>query len=263
PLVAFLRRRRDDVVASPGPAGPMTRDALAQRLGARGDRLLPAVRYATRRQPDAAIDIGQSKVGGAPDLPQGTSWPLWTTPGGERLPLQFFAQLDLAEAAAAAPGPLGLPETGLLSFFADFDPEGKPRSDAVTATIRYSPADSLFVRCALRLMPLQTAHLAAIGAWSWPVPPDGDGLDPLALEYDLDLSAQVPERYELTGHHQLFGHNRFGASSDDAVPVLQLDCDGAREFCWEHAGAGGALVWSLPRTDIAAREWAAGRFSLA
>lgn len=265
--MALFRRRRDDgVVAS--PPGPVTRADIAQRLtaaapgsgGTAADRLVPAVRYATRPEPDAAIDVAQTKFGGAPDLPQGTPWPMWTTPEGERRALQFFAQIDLAGATAAAPGPLPFPADGQLSFFADFDPAGGPTSEHVAAAVLFSPRHSVFVRCALRMVPLPTAELAPVGIWSWPVPADAGELEGVEKGYEMDLAAQVGERHPLSGRHQLGGHLRSPRPLPAGeIAVLQLGTDDAVEMPW-HAGL---FVWSVKEAEAAVGEWTAARFSLA
>lgn len=56
---------------------------------------------------------GFSKLGGEPELPANAEWPT-----GEKGPLPFIAQLDLAEIRAAA-GPEWLPDAGALYVFND------------------------------------------------------------------------------------------------------------------------------------------------
>jgi hypothetical protein len=248
----------------------MARDEVARRLLSAAptvgpqlvEGLLPAVRYATRREPDAAIDIAQSKIGGAPDLPRGVVWPNWITPEGERRALQFFAQIDLGEAAAASPASLGLPEAGQLSFFADFEPGGEPTSHPGAANILYSPPDSQFFRCALRMAPLPTAHLIALSAWSWAVPPQDVDLAEFEQSYEASLHALAPERYGVTGRHQLGGHVRSNPDrAGDGFVVLQLDSDATLEIAWGRA-ATDSLLWTLQRGDVAGGQWAAGRFGV-
>lgn len=80
----------------------------------------PAVRLRSRAlkkagwlaagQPKAPA-LGDSRLGGWPDLPAGTPWPIW-----QDRPMAFLAQINLAAAHAAQPG-LKLPAQGLLSFF--------------------------------------------------------------------------------------------------------------------------------------------------
>jgi uncharacterized protein YwqG len=55
----------------------------------------------------------QSKVGGMPYLPKGTSWPV--SPDGQ--PLYFLAQINFSEAPALAP----FPEKGILQFYINDD----------------------------------------------------------------------------------------------------------------------------------------------
>ncbi|MGH9226983.1 MAG: DUF1963 domain-containing protein [Acidimicrobiales bacterium] len=266
--VPLFRRRRDDVVVEPEPVvpvGPAPRGEVAQRLQSvapdsgrqLADGLLPAIRFAIRREPDVAIDIARSKLGGAPDLPRGTFWPSWTRPDGEKQLLQFFAQVDLAEAAAAAPSELGLPADGLLSFFADFDPENGsvPRPEAV---VFYSPANSQFARCSLRMVPVATAQLHPLGTWSWPASSDGAGLKAFEQEHESGLHTQAPEHYHVTARHQLGGH----ISGADGFVLLQFDSDPTMEVAWGQAGGAGRLVWTMPAADMASRNWSTGRFSL-
>jgi hypothetical protein len=82
--------------------------------------LRPAIRITAAVTDDAAIPIGASKFGGAPDAPPGFSWPFY-----EDEPLAFIAQFNLAE-IAAGDVENALPHEGLLAFY--FGPEsfGEP-----------------------------------------------------------------------------------------------------------------------------------------
>ena len=83
----------------------------------------PAIRLElARAEEEDAIPVGNSKVGGAPDLPPDVAWPVWQ--GG---PLPFLAQIRLEEVAALnLEG--DLPHRGLLSFFyTPNDPDGELR----------------------------------------------------------------------------------------------------------------------------------------
>ncbi|MGQ0662682.1 MAG: DUF1963 domain-containing protein [Pseudomonadota bacterium] len=55
-----------------------------------------------------------SRFGGRPDLPAGVAWPMY----GD-VPLTFLAQFDLAD-LRSMPNAASLPQTGLLSFFAEY-----------------------------------------------------------------------------------------------------------------------------------------------
>lgn len=71
----------------------------------------PALRLHCERVPLDTLALGASRLGGAPDLPPGVSWPQ----NGE-WPLEMIAQINLAEAAACFRLP-DLPNTGWLVFF--------------------------------------------------------------------------------------------------------------------------------------------------
>lgn len=58
-----------------------------------------------------SLNLGSSRFGGWPDLPDGSAWPLW-----QGRPMSFLAQIDLAEAHRCQPE-LALPTAGLLLVF--------------------------------------------------------------------------------------------------------------------------------------------------
>ena len=63
--------------------------------------------------------LGASKLGGTPDLPEGTDWPKF-----EGHSMVFFGQLNLSDIASLHQDEL-LPKTGILYFFSYFmEPEG-------------------------------------------------------------------------------------------------------------------------------------------
>jgi uncharacterized protein YwqG len=285
--VPLFRRRSGRAEPEPEPARRATREEIAQRLLAASpsggaylaENLLPAVRFATRRVPEAAIDLGGSKFGCSPDLPSGTAWPCWTTPEGERLPLQFFAQVDLAAAAAAAPAPLGLPTQGQLSFFADFDMNGNgvAGSQPDGSVVLYSPSDVPYARCSPRIPPLPSGELRPIGVWTWPSsvpgqselqPSEQAALDQLARELELEVRREVPELWHGTARHQLGGHvprtipalaGPSGNGADGGWRVLlHLDSDPSLDITW---GDGGSVAWAAREKDVAGAVWDAGTFT--
>jgi uncharacterized protein YwqG len=73
----------------------------------------PAVSLTIHQADEAAIPVGNSKLGGLPDLPPGVAWP-----HREDKPLEFLAQINLADVADFDREKL-LPSSGLLSFFLD------------------------------------------------------------------------------------------------------------------------------------------------
>ncbi|TCC59390.1 DUF1963 domain-containing protein [Kribbella pittospori] len=95
---------------------PTTPDEFVQRLRQLGlseytDRLLAMCRHSVRLLPDQT-DGRRTQLGGKPELPEETPWPV--TDGR---PLSFIAQVDCSELPTLDDGPL--PASGLLSFFYD------------------------------------------------------------------------------------------------------------------------------------------------
>ncbi len=98
----FLLRKRRETASSDGA-----------RIRSRITRMArPTLLMTPTKQPSF------SKMGGRPELPEGQAWPF-----GDKLPLSFLTQIDLAEARAAG-GPDWLPEDGRLYAFYD-----EPRMD--------------------------------------------------------------------------------------------------------------------------------------
>jgi uncharacterized protein YwqG len=113
----------------------------------------PSCRLITRSAKPDSLALGQSRFGGAPDVPPQFEWP---DRGGK--PLTFLAQLNLSEAALRS-----LPQTGWLLFFYDiedqpwgYDPEDADGSRVVYVNAsrealvrREPPAESPFPPSAL------------------------------------------------------------------------------------------------------------------
>lgn len=88
---------------------------LGRHARAIADASRPAVRIDRTLMPTPAAR-GTSRLGGSPDLPRGTRWPMC-----KRQPMAFLGQLDLADIPADVRG--GLPSRGLLSFFLHVEEE--------------------------------------------------------------------------------------------------------------------------------------------
>lgn len=73
-----------------------------------------AILLHTRPVEEETIQIGQSKMGGSPDLPEDWAYPLF-----DGIALPFLAQVNLAEIPPAMRKPW-LPSTGILYFFSHF-----------------------------------------------------------------------------------------------------------------------------------------------
>jgi hypothetical protein len=109
--------------------------AEAVGLGARHEAIRTLARASVRLTPagpDTPLAVGGSRLGGAPDLPEGTSWPHW-----RGLPLTFRVQLDLAKVAGALAGgggePVAFPIEGTLACFSAAEPPDGMRPDHMGA----------------------------------------------------------------------------------------------------------------------------------
>lgn len=224
--------------------GPMDREEVLAAAPHLAGSLLPAVRFATRREPDAGMDLGMSKIGGAPDVARGTAWPCYEGPGGEPHYLQFFAQIDLSDITTAAPAPLGLPDRGLLSFFADHPGNG-------SSCVIYTPPSEALLRCGLRIEPVPTAQLRALPIWTWP-----SGEESLAATREDRLRPALPDGWHVSGRHQLGGHD-LDPMGPGRHLLLQVDNDDALELY-----LGGPLRWTAPADDLVAGNWDAVTFSV-
>jgi uncharacterized protein YwqG/predicted DNA-binding protein (MmcQ/YjbR family) len=106
----------------------------------------PALLLKTGPADESQMALGQTKIGGQPDLPKGTTWP--TFRGGK--PFAFLLQINLAEIPKAIRF-ADLPEDGILSFFSvygwqedgDADPHLPPGEYEYDWTqILYHPASA-------------------------------------------------------------------------------------------------------------------------
>jgi len=96
--------------------GTMIREFGLSRVSGPLCRLVrQSIRLRAARCCAEELELGESRIGGLPDLPEGWAWPKWN---GEDL--GFIAQIGLAEVARL--GIAGcLPPSGILYFF--YDPE--------------------------------------------------------------------------------------------------------------------------------------------
>ncbi len=110
-------------------------------LGRVADALLslarPSAALRTAAWAGSGMPLGQSRIGGCPDLPATFAWPYW---GGK--PQAFVAQVNLAEVAPHL-AEHGLPATGLLYFFCDAAerPWGLDPTDRESWTVLYDDSE--------------------------------------------------------------------------------------------------------------------------
>jgi uncharacterized protein YwqG len=74
--------------------------------------LAPSIRATTSTVSEASLAVGASKLGGQPDMPIGTAWPVKTQPLG------FVGQIKLDDLRAFEAARV-LPASGLLAFYYD------------------------------------------------------------------------------------------------------------------------------------------------
>ena len=138
-------------------------NSLGDRIAAEADLagydllplVRPSVRLTTERTAESDLALGESRIGGLPDVPPGFEWPRWE-PDQRRpnkfpwprtagpTPLGFISQLDMSQIPAID---LNLPQSGWLFFFYDRidEPWGYDPYDRGGCRVVYTDCD----RCAL------------------------------------------------------------------------------------------------------------------
>jgi hypothetical protein len=156
---------------------------------------------------DAKVPLGGTKTGGLPHVPAGFDWPVEEDTGD---PLSLVCQINLTEAAGAAPG--RLPLTGMLYLFsiADGDRAYGYEIDDTTAAVRYLPTpgpltvaeapeafesgelegEGILPEKALRVGPSFILQAPDAGD-------DGDG--PQAERFDYDVERAIDNAIEAAG----------------------------------------------------------------
>ena len=151
----------------------------ARQLDALQKLVRPAIRLESRKVAQADLSLGQSRLGGEPDLPAKFKWPTY-----KGKPLAFVAQLNM-EAVARVMSTAPLPKRGHLWFFyaADqrnwgFDPKDRGSS------LVHHEADVALER---RALPREL--------------PDAGRFQPcaLAMASYVDIPSMEDERNPLTG----------------------------------------------------------------
>lgn len=133
---------------------------------------LPSIRMRAKRVNEMEMAEGASKIGGLPDLPPGTEWPVYRS-----RPLSFLAQINLAE-VQSFPAARQLPAHGLLSFF----------YDAVEQPWGFDPADE--GRWRVLYFPNASQSLERT---EWPEELDDEGrFDACAVSFEEDDGTMPP-----------------------------------------------------------------------
>lgn len=300
---ACLSRSRPDesAAATPVPPAKDTRNASAawrERLAADGlgryvEALEPFVRPEIRIRTRTAVAsrLGQSRLGGQPDLPADLPWPRY-----EEIPLSFLAQVDLAE-LPDGPAREMLPRDGHLWFFyARSQPWGFRVEHAGGARVFHRPTGAVLAATApppdlpedgaFEVVPMSfenglslpdVEHVPARAEEAGPVKIAREDWD----RYDeVRLALAFPDKQPA---HKLLGHAdsiqgpmerqaallsssidlKAGRSKDARVReirqqagrwrlLLQLDSDDRTDMMW--GDAGKLYVW-IRDDDLAARRF--------
>jgi uncharacterized protein YwqG len=184
----------------------------------------------------------QSRLGGQPDLPDGTRWPHQIG-----LPMAFLGQFRLDQIRTALPND-DLPSTGLLSLFALIAADGGYPEDEHGVAVLFNETDNL-----VRLQhPSDLAEELRYGEASVTLQPfvSIPPLYPLSELFDEDAASEMLDELEPDGSdHRLFGYpssvQGYGAA-DGWRLLFQLDADPIMETSF---GDGGRLHLWIP-TDV-------------
>jgi uncharacterized protein YwqG len=252
-LERLLKQLRDRVAANP-ELSELNLPQIAR----------PAVRLVTRQVPQAQFSLGESRIGGTPDVPRGFEWPRWL-PSKQRddkfgqpwhpnvaAPLGFIAQIDLSAVPKVDDS---LPNSGWLYFFYDrycetwgFDP-----SDRGCCRILYADCERSELGRAMLPSDADSEHVAhpcKLQAWAELTLPD----DLPDLEYGTpiyeayrELSDDLTKQGGLT-HHHLFGYPQLIQNP------MELECQLASNgvYCGNSEGYQGDRAKALAE---GASEW--------
>lgn len=258
-----------------------------QRLGSSLDQLiLNSIRLSTNPSYETAIQSGQSKLGGLPDLPAGTAWP-----DMKGAPMEFIAQIQLADAHPLDPTG-ALPAQGLLSFFYDSDQQtyGADPNDRAGLKVFYfeQPASALQRTDAPASLPAQgRARVCSIGMSDEVTLPLQPNLEITSLQWSEDdqqhYDGALQQLSSGVKHpiHRLLGHpdtiqddmrmecqlaangvadpgsapdrvKQLTPGANDWILLLQVDSDPSIGMQWANAGM---LYFWIRRQDLAQKRF--------
>lgn len=213
----------------------------------------PAIRIVTEPAPMDALGLGESRLGGVPDLPDGLAWP---TRHGR--PLSFIAQIDLA--AARAPG---VAAAGWLALFYDAkeQPWGFDPSDADGSRVCFIPPGTPLVRATPPPGLPDEGVVAACRCQFVPVIQLPDLYDGLCDSFLRGMTDEQDDAYvrvarglagatEGVPYHQLLGHpwlEQFDMRDQCQLVDAGIDCGEPAAFKTQRARVllRGALEWHL------------------
>jgi len=267
---------------------PLVPESLRRIVSVLEEFSAPSVAFSL--EPERAAGVGDSKFGGAPDLPK--DFEIQSGPA----PIDFLLQINLAEVFRLDQTE-SLPKAGLLSFFYDLkeQPWGYDPKHLNGFRVHYTPADVPLVRTPMTRPELVVEERRITFREGLTLPHIGSRayahFDKLA-----DLNDEEAEAYfafcrevecfgaQTGGNHRLLGHSdnvqgdmqleaqlvtnglycgnetgykdprRKGLESgaDDWMLLLQLDSDDTAEFMW---GDSGMLYYWIRKQDLAVEQF--------
>ncbi len=245
-----------------------------------------SIRVTSTVPTEKVLEVGTSKIGGEPDLPDEVVWPSMAD-----VPLSFVAQFDLSAVQPYDVDRL-LPPTGMLYFFFDANQQiyGSDPSDRAGWKVIYSsvdqsalkrrafpdelPEEAQFTACAVRFstevtLPQRPNLLDKTLDWN----------DKERYAYSDFIAAFPSEADRKTLHHRLLGHSddlqddmhlqaqlvshgfkddqspeaaALVAGATDWILLFQLDSDFNAHMQW---ASTGLLYYWITRQDLQARNF--------
>ena len=248
----------------------INRYGLQKRRGAIHQIAQQTVLLRTKSSDESDIPLGATKIGGLPDLPPETDWPVYN----DEKPLTFIAQIDLSEIAKHEITVTGLPTQGTLllfsvwgwlgggndgndgEYFWNFLGDGEGQN-GWTIMLISEPGQEL-VRCQPPngVEPFPSAAVEAVSILSLPNTrrePSIASLDWSDDEYKNFDEMQTDYRsiqkgYWLknmapdSGYHSLGGYAVFQQEFPEellemnSTMLLQISSDRLTDMCWEDGG---------------------------
>jgi predicted DNA-binding protein (MmcQ/YjbR family) len=234
----------------------------------------PAILLRTAPVEASALSLGQSRIGGVPDLPLG-----WAYPTFDGKPLAFLAQINLEELPRAFPEK-PLPSTGILYFFSAFGwqlANGDPHPDlpwergaeagfsqvlhfsgstAVLNRHPHPPGMKMFKPAVVRFEEMLSLPRAADderdpalkdARWS---EAEFGRFDDLYFAFDFVLKRKLgaAPKHKLLGYADVI---QAAVTQSDGRLLCQIDSDYHHldtDMMW---GDGGMIYFTLPASDLA------------
>lgn len=277
-LYDFQKKRLSVLTRKLNPAELFPELLSSHGLSRRRDEIealsRPAVLLKTSKGVESKMAIGQTKIGGRPDLPSDVEWPKFT----DGKPLAFLGQINLGEVKSTT-NLAGLPKDGLLSFFSVFGwnsendadpqlPQGK--YDSSWTRVMYFPGNyqafrrlrtpagvNSFKACKVEFVPITSfpTHtkepaVAKLG-WRRDVK---DKYDNFVMAYNGARGQQLgnPPRNLLLGFAD-YEQDFVKEVADENLQLLfQLASDGNAGMCW---GDGGFIYFWISPKDLARKNF--------